>query len=607
MELATAYCYCHCHCHSKNPYLCTLFTTTIPLTLLERIFPILASTKGYTSHLFRKDIVAGLTVGILLVPQGMAYALLAGMPPIYGLYSGLVPLLVYAIFGTSRQMSVGPVAVSSLLILGGISELATPETPQYIELAVLAGLLIGGLHFGLSLLRLGFLANFLSRPVISGFTSAAAIIIAASQLKDFLGIQIPRGLSTAGTFRYVLDNAGQINWISVGVCLGAILLMFGFRAISRSIPDALVVVILGVLLSYFADLQGFGLSIVGAVPRGLPSFQLPSFQFSDIEILGQTVLTVTLINIVECLGMAKSLEAKHQNYVVRPNQELLALGLSKIGGAFFQAMPTSASFTRSAINSESGAQTTVASLVTVLLIALTLLFLTPLFYYLPRAVLAAIILMAVKSLFDWKEAVFLWRTHREDFIMMLLTFIVTLVVSIPVGIFTGVLLSIGAILFHSSRPHFAVLGQMEQSNHYLNVQRFSKAKELPHTLIMRFDEQLYFANADYFKDAVRRITVRCQRPLQYFYLDASDIQKIDSSGLHALADVHRTLQQQNIQLCICSARGPVRDLLYKSGLMETIGWDNQFVSIHAAYLFHQSTAQQRPPSSGNAWQSNFKK
>lgn len=553
----------------------------------DKLFPILESLQDYSKSVFRSDLIAGLTVGIMLVPQGMAYALLAGMPPIYGLYGGLIPLFLYALLGTSRQMSVGPVAVSALLVLGGVSQIAEPQTAEYISLVITAGLLIGLAQVLLSFLRLGFLVNFLSHPVIAGFTSAAAIIIAISQLKDFLGFPIPRFTESYETLFYAIGHIGETNWISVLVCISSIVIILGLRGVNRNIPGALLVVILGTLISWLFNLKDYGLNIVGNVPEGLPAFQTPDLQWSTIKILLPTVATVTTIGIVESLGIAKVLEAKHQDYEVRPNQELLALGVAKIGGAFFQAIPSSGSFTRSAINNDAGSKTTISSIVCASLIALTLIFLTPLFYYLPMAVLAAIILLAVKSLFDLKEAIHLWHTHKEDFVMMMVTFVATLALDIPTGILTGVLLSIGAILFHSSRPHIAVLGQMPDKVHFQDIQRYESAKELEHKVIMRFDEQLYFANASYFKDKIKELVKNSNRTINYFYLDASDMQNIDSSGLTALEEVHINLKNQNIQLCICGATDTVTDLLNKSGLSKKIGVTNQFIDVHAAYQFHK--------------------
>ncbi|MEM1120001.1 MAG: solute carrier family 26 protein [Bacteroidota bacterium] len=578
------------------------------MKILSRIFPIVESTKGYTANIFKDDLIAGLTVGIMLVPQGMAYALLAGMPPIYGLYGGLVPLFLYALFGTSRQMSVGPVAVSALLVLGGVSQLATPETPEYINLVLTAGLLIGIAQMVLSFLRLGFLVNFLSHPVVAGFTSAAAIIIAISQLKDLLGFAIPKFSESYETLFYAVEHLAATNWISVVLCLSSITIMLALKSISRNIPGALIVVVMGTVLSWFFNLESYGLNLVRNVPEGLPAFQVPDLRLETIQQLIPTVLTVTLIGIVESLGIAKVLEAKHQDYEVRPNQELLALGIAKFGGAFFQAIPSSGSFTRSAINNEAGSKTTVSSIITAILIVLTLLFLTPLFYYLPKAVLAAIILMAVRSLFDYQEAIHLWHTHKEDFVMMMVTFVATLAINIPVGIATGVLLSAGANLYRSSKPHIAILGQLPNAVHFRNIRRFSRAKELEGKIIMRFDDQLYFANASYFKDAVKDLVQNCQRPISYFYLDATNIHGLDSSGLTALKEVYRTLRAQGIQLCICGATGPVRDMLDRSGFMKELGKENHFVYLYSAHQYHQKKAGnlgEELESNEDALQSNY--
>lgn len=544
----------------------------------------------------------------MLVPQGMAYAGLAGMPPIYGLYAGLIPILIYAILGTSRQLAIGPVAVSSLLVFGGISQLATPHTATYISLVVTTGLMIGLLEVGLSFLKLGFLVNFLSHPVIAGFTSAAAIIIGISQLEELLGFAIPNFSHPLESVYYALQHLTQINWWSFVLCTGTIFLIYALRYVNKNLPGGLIVVVLGVCLSKFAHLEQFGVSIIGSVPSGLPSFQIPMLEYDTFLQLIPTILTVTVIGLVESLSIGKVINAKHTNYTVKPNKELLALGMAKIGGSFFQSMPISGSFTRSAVNNESGAQTTIASIVTALLVGLTLLFFTPLFYYLPNAVLAGIVLLAVKSLFDLEEAIHLWHTHQQDFAMMVITFLITLIINIPVGILTGVLLSAGASLYRSSKPHIAILGNIPGTMHYRNISRFPNAKELPNTLIMRFDDQLYFANASFFKETVRNLLKTSKQHIYYFYLDATNIHDMDSSGLHALKESFYWLRRHQVKLCICGATGPVRDILFKSGLMEEIGQDRQFVYIHTAYQFHQGkmeqTANQITPET-DALQTNF--
>ena len=556
---------------------------------LQNYLPILEWLPKYDRSTLRADLIAGITVAVMLVPQGMAYSILTGMPPIYGLYTGLVPLILYAILGTSRQMSIGPVAVSSLLVFAGVRELAEEGSPEFIKLVILAGLLIGLVQLIMGVLRMGFLVNFLSHPVIIGFTSAAAIIIAISQLKGLLGFSIPRFNQSFDTLKYAIAHIGETQWQTVVMCVGSIIVMLILKKIKKSIPGALIVVGIGTALTYLLRLDQQGLAIVKEVPKGIPLFIMPDITLENIRILLPVVATVTVIEIIESISIAKVLEAKHQNYVVRPNQELLALGISKIGGAFYQAIPSSGSFTRSAINNDSGAKTGMASIFTALLIAMTLLFLTPLFYYLPKAVLAAIILLAVKSLFDMKEAMHLWHTHRMDFVMMLITFIVTLLSSIQTGVMAGVVVSILAVLYRSSKPDIIVLGSIPNTTSYRSVERFKKATQTEETLVIRFDNQLYFANASPFKDTVKDLTRARRGKLKALILDASSIHDIDSSGLHALEEIHRYLQNNGITFYLTGVIGKVRDILKKSGVMDKIGTENFYLKNHDAVLSHHST------------------
>jgi len=552
---------------------------------LKQFFPILEWLPTYTKSHFSRDLIAGLTVAVLLVPQGMAYALLAGMPPIYGLYGGLIPLFIFGVLGTSRQMSIGPVAVSSLLILAGISQIAEPFSPAYISFALLTGLLTGIFQFLLGIIRLGFLANFLSRPIVAGFTSAAAVIIGVSQLSSLFGFAIPRDLSLLNKLQYAISNISQTHLPTLYFCIGGILVMSIFKKIHRSIPGSLICVILGSLLVYYLQLHQQGIKIVGSVPQGLPSFQLPDWSIANIKLVFPTVLTVTIIGIVESLSIAKVLESKHQYYKIQPNQELMAIGVGKIFGAFFQAIPTSASFSRSAINNEAGARTGVASIITSLFIAISLLFLTQLFYYLPNPILAAIILLSVKSLFDYKEAIHLWKTHKGDFSMMLFTFFATLGLGIEEGVLIGVVLSILMVLYRISTPHIAVLGQIPDTRFYRNVSRFPDAEEVEGAVILRFDAPLFFGNAQYFKDTVEDLINERQDEIEVLILNAFSITDMDSSGLHALEEIHCFVENKEIDLFISGVRGPVRDLFHKAGFMEKIGPENQFMDMHQAVAY----------------------
>lgn len=556
---------------------------------LQKILPVFKWLSEYNKPFFRKDFIAAITVSVMLIPQGMAYAMLAGMPPIYGLYGGLVPLFIYGLMGTSRQLSIGPVAVSSLLVLAGVSQIAEPGSAKYIELVLLAGLLIGFLQLGIGLLRLGFLANFLSHPVIIGFSAAAAVIIGLSQLKYLLGFPIPRFERLYQTLGYAFQHLHEIHWLSFAICAGGIFLLAVFRSVSRSFPGALIVTVLGVGVVLLFDLDQKGVNIVGEVPGGLPGFDIVNWNFENIKLVFPTVLTVGLMGIVESISIAKMLEVKNKDTIVRPNQELLAIGVSKIAGAFFQALPTSASFTRSAVNDEAGAKTGISSIMAATFVALTLIALTPLFYYLPEAILAAIVLVAVKGLFNWKAAIYLWKNHPQDFAMMLATFIFTLALGIEEGVLIGVILSLLMIIYRTSQAHIAELGQLPNTNYYRNVKRFKEAIKDENVLILRFDSQLYFGNAAHFKSTVMdRINNRALTP-KLFILDASSIQDMDSSGLDAMEEVLGFCKGKNIQFMVAGVIGPVRDLMFKTGFMEQIGKENYFMYIHdAVYSYKHS-------------------
>ena len=549
---------------------------------------ILEKFKTHQKGDWRAEIIAGITVAIMLVPQGMAYALLAGMPPIYGLYAGLVPLFIYALFGTSRQMSVGPVAISALLVLAGVSQLAEPMTPEYISLVLLAGTLIGIAQIILGLLKVGFLVNFISHPVIVGFTAGAAIIISINQLKDLLGMKIPRFDHIYETVIYAYHNIGFANKYAVGLCLGSIFVMALLRKINKTIPGALIMVLIGSIIAYYGKIEYLGVSIVGSVPEGLPIFFVPDFSMEKIKMLLPTVFTVTLIGIVESIGIAKVLQSKHQDYQIRANQELVALGLSKFLGSFFLAIPSSGSFSRSAVNNDAGAKSGIASLITAFIIGLTLIFLTPLFYYLPKAVLAAIILFAVKGLIDFYEIKHLWKTHRKDFFMMLITFLVTIGVGTEYGVLVGVLLSIWMVLYRSSQPHCVELGKLPDSLNYRNINRFPEAETQNDVLTVRFDEQLYFANVGYFQDRLKVFARNRGDELKLVIVDFSSIHEMDSTGMAGLKELFTYFQKNNIEFYFAGVVGPVRDYMNKAGLFRVIGEKKYFLKVHDAICFYNA-------------------
>ncbi|MEN7550835.1 solute carrier family 26 protein [Rapidithrix thailandica] len=550
--------------------------------MLKKFIPILDWLPRYQKGNLKGDVSAGLTVGILLIPQGMAYAMLAGMPPIYGLYASLFPLGIYALLGTSRQLSVAPIATDSLLIAAGVGQLAVLGSDNYIQLAITLALMVGAIQLTLGILRLGFLVNFLSRPVISGFTSAAAIIIGMSQLKHLLGIEMPRSNQVHVIVTYLFEHISHIHWPTFLLGLGAIFLIRLLKKVAPSLPGAVLAVVTGSILVYAFHLQTYGLAIVGDVPKGLPSPSLPNLQWENLTQLFPIAVTIAIIAFMEAISVAKALQAKHKSYEIVPNQELIALGMANITGSFFKAFPTTGGFSRSAVNDQAGAKTGIASLISAAVVALTLLFLTPLFYYLPQSVLAAIIIVSVWGLIDFKEAKNLWESDRTDFFMLALTFVVTLTFGIKEGIATGVVLSLAMVIYRSAYPHTAVLGKIGTTDYYRNVDRYPEALEREDLLVFRFDAPIYFANANYFRDRIYQLLEKKEGKLRLIILHAEPISALDSSAVFMLKELVKDLQHQGIRIYFSKVIGPVRDVFFKSGLIELIGKDAVFMNIQDA-------------------------
>ncbi|WP_339924571.1 sulfate permease [uncultured Cyclobacterium sp.] len=552
--------------------------------MLKDYLPILHWLPSYKKTYLSGDVGAGLTVGIMLIPQGMAYAMIAGLPPVFGLYASLIPQVIYAIMGTSRQLAVGPVAMDSLLVASGLGALALTGMDEYIAMAIFLALFMGVIQLGLGLLRMGFLVNFLSKPVISGFTSAAAIIIALSQLKHLLGTTI----ESSSQIHILLGNAfstvSDTNLITFGIGIFAILLIKAIKRFNSRIPAALVVVVLGVLGIYIFGLNDQGVKIVGEVPSGLPSFQVPTIAYSRISELLPIGLTLALIAFMEAISVAKAIEEKHSYYKVDSNQELIALGTSNILGSLFQSYPTTGGFSRTAVNDQAGAKTGVAPMISALVVGLTLLFLTPLFYYLPNAVLAAIIMVAVFGLIDYKYPIELFRNRRDEFFLLIATFMITLTVGIKEGILLGVLISLLLLVYRTSRPHIAVLGRIRNTDYFKNVGRFPEDTEtFKDFLIIRFDAQLFFGNKDYFKNQLQIQLDNKGEAVKFIILNAEAINYIDSSAVHMLRQTIAELKRKGIKLVIAGAIGPTRDIFYSSGLIEDIGKNNFFVKTNEAF------------------------
>jgi len=563
----------------------------------KSMFPILDWLPNYKKDWLKGDIGAGLTVGVMLIPQGMAYASIAGMPAVYGLYASIVPIIIYAILGTSRQLAVGPVAMVSLLTATAIGSFEGLSTSDYILYAILLAFLVGAIQFLLGLFRLGFLVNFLSHPVVSGFTSAAALIIGLSQLKSLLGIDIPRSHHINEILLNAFNKFGDINWVSFAIGIGGILIILGVKKINKSLPSQLFAVIFGIaIVSIFRLGEGANaVKIIKDIPNILPKFEIPLFNIEIIQLLIPMALTIALVSFMESIAVAKAIQTKHRDYKVLPNQELISLGLANVFGSFFQSFPTTGGFSRTAVNDQAGAKTGLAAIISAVLIIITLLFLTPLFYNLPKAILASVIMVAVFGLIDYKEALHLWKSNRTDFFLLVITFIATLTIGIEKGIGLGVILSLAIVILKTTRPHVAVLANIHGTHFYRNIKRFGKDVILKEDiLIVRFDAQLYFANTTFFKDKLEELVAEKGEKLKIIIIDGESMNDLDSSGVHALLDVIDLYQSKGIEIAFSGMKGPVRDAMEKGGVIDRISFDHCFMSIQEAVDCYESMCNEEP-------------
>ena len=555
---------------------------------IKKIIPILEWLPNYNTSLFKGDLFAGITVGIVLIPQGIAYALIAGLPPIYGLYCALVPQVMYAIFGSSRQVAIGPVAMDSLIVATGVSTLALVGSENYISIAILLALMVGTIQLIMGIFNLGFIVNFLSKPVITGFTSAVALIIGFNQFRNLLGLDFVQSDQIQIILQGIWLELGNFNYHTATIGLISMIIIIISRRVNKKIPNALMVVILGVLLmKYFGNIF-INVSIVKDIPSGLPKFGIPEFDFDLIRNLLPIALTLVMVGYLETISIGKSLEAKQDEYRIRPNQELIALGISNMVGSLFKAYPSASSFSRSAINYESGAKTGMAALISVVMVLITLLFLMPLFYYLPKTVLSAIIIVAVFGLVNFKEAGFLWKANQLDFCLMLSTFIATLFLGIEFGIITGVGLSLIVLIFRTSRPYVVELGKVPNSNFYKNKERFEEVVLDEDVLVFRFDAQLFYANASYFRDRLEQMMDNKGSALKLIVLDAESINRVDSTGVEMLKERILFCQKKGIIFYLAGVKGPVRDDLFKSGILEIISLDHFFMRANQAVRFYKT-------------------
>ncbi|MGY2715737.1 SulP family inorganic anion transporter [Thermostichus sp. MS-CIW-15] len=552
------------------------------------------------------DLIAGLVTATLLVPQSMAYALLAGLPPQAGLYASILPVIAYGFLGSSRALSVGPVAIISLLVAAGLEPLAEPGSPEYGRLALGLALEAGLIQVGVGLLRLGFLANFLSHSVVTAFGSAAALIIAFSQLRHLLGVKIANTESFWLLLQRLWQSLEGVNWATLGLGLLSIaLLVYAQRKLPaqlRRLPPLWVLILtksaplgavfLTTLLVWGLNLsERAGVAVVGSIPAGLPSLAFPWLSWAEWRALLPTALAISLVGFTESYAVGQSL-ASQRRQKVDPNQDLVALGVANLAAAVSGGYPVTGGISRSVVNAQAGANSGLASVVTGSLIALAVIWLMPLFTFLPQTTLAAIVLVAVLGLVDFHPLLQSWRYDRGDALVWLVTFASVLGIGVEPGIGLGVLVSILLFLWRASRPHIAIVGQVPGTEHYRNVLRHEVITD-PRILAVRVDESLFFANAAYLQESILQ-EVAARPAVEQVLLVASAINFVDGSALEALAQLVERLQQMGVGFALAEVKGPVMDRLKRAGFVEKVGAERFFLSTHQAMQVLKSQTNSMP-------------
>lgn len=571
-----------------------------------RFLPASDWITSYRTADFSGDLTAGTITAIMLAPQAMAYAMLAGLPPQTGLYASIIPLLLYAMFGSSRTLAVGPVALVSLLTANAIGVVAEQGSASYLEAALILAGLVGAMNIALGLLRAGFLVNFLSHPVISGFTSAAALVIGFSQLTHILGVPLPRSHNLLEIFDAAANEISNVNLAAVIVAISAIIFLVFFKTVigaalkafgarARFINTAakaapLFLVGIATLMAWSLALdETQNIAVVGAIPKGLPALALPEFNAGLWRTLAPAALLITVVGFLESVSVAKALAGKRREKI-DPNREFIGLGAANLGSALSGGYPVTGGFSRSIVNFQAGAATPLASIITAILVGLTVMFLTPLFYFLPKAALAAIIIVAVSSLIDWRTPLHLWRYDRADAASLIVTFAAVLTVGVEIGIIVGVVFSLLIFLWRTAQPHIAIIGRISGTEHFRNISRHTVETD-PNIVIIRVDENLYFANSNFLEQFVIHAIAE-NAAARHLVINCNAINSIDGSALDSLEMLIENLRDAGVTLHLAAVKGPIMDRLKRTDFLERLAPGKIFLSTHEAMRSLQESAQQ---------------
>ena len=532
----------------------------------------------------RADLIAGITVALVLVPQSMAYAQLAGLPPYYGLYASFLPGVIAAIFGSSRQLATGPVAVVSLMTASALEPIAGASPELYVAYAIMLATMVGVFQMALGLLRLGVLVNFLSHPVVIGFTNAAAIIIGTSQLGKLFGVSVEKTDHTYLTvYNTIIEAFNSTHLETMLMAILALGIMIGLKRYLPKIPNVLTAVAVTTIISWWIGFESMGGKVVGVVPQGLPPMGLPTFDFDTMVKLFGVAVAISIIGFMEAISIAKAMAARTRQRL-DANQELVGQGLGNIVSSLSSGYAVSGSFSRSAVNINAGAITGFSAVVTGVVVGITLLFLTPLLYHLPQATLAAVIIMAVINLVKIEPIKYAWRVQKHDGAVALITFAMTLLWAphLEEGIMVGVMLSLLLFLYRSMKPRVAALSRAPDGT--LRDADIHKLETCRNIALIRFDGSLYFANTGYFEDKVLE-RAALKPDLKYVIIDAEGINEIDATGEEMLHHLAERLSETGVELLIARAKKQVWDVLSRTGFIDKIGEDHMFALRTQAFNY----------------------
>ena len=573
--------------------------------MLKRYLPILTWLPHYNRRLGGADLLAGIIVTIMVIPQSLAYALLAGLPAVVGLYASILPLVAYALLGTSRTLAVGPVAIIALMTGVALGGVAAPGSPEYLQAALVLSLLSGGMLTLMGLLRMGFFTNFLSHPVIAGFLSASGILIAANQAGHLLGIE-SSGYTMVDLVISLVSHLDEIHWPTLAIGASSLLFLVGVRrkgkatlvrfGVAPSLAALLakagpvLAVVVTTLVAWHFGLALQGVAVVGDIPRGLPPLTVPFFDAALWQRLLFPALLISLVGFVESISMGQMLAAKRRQRI-SPNQELIGLGGANLAAAFSGGMPVTGGLSRTVISFDAGAQTPMAGIFAAVGIGIVTFALTPLLYHLPIATLAATITVAILTVVDIPMVRQTWRYSRSDFSAMAVTIVLTLIEGVEAGIIAGVALSIGLFLYRTSRPHSALVGRIPGTEHFRNVDRHD-TETASHLALLRIDESLYFANARYLEDTVYSL-VASRPEIEHVVLICSAVNLIDASALESLDAINARLKDSGVTMHLAEIKGPVMDRLKNSDFLDDIT-GRVFLSTFAAW----SELNRKPDDAG---------